>query len=236
MKLLLKISLFIFLILFVISCTKDNTTNPQSTESMEDYMPLTIGSWWKYEQYYIDEYGTKYNEITYTLTIIGSSIVDGKQAFNIKYSTSNPDSTNSTCYWAIDNSKLMYYAPEMIERYGWLIEADLNSEKWILKDTIELFDSAGIKLESYEKWTIKKGSQSEFKIKDKTIPAIGFISEQLIAHNHFDDFNEKDTILTISTRWYGKGVGMIKRVGKLTWIPMQTQLNCEMVLIDYEIK
>ena len=68
MKLFTKLLLVIFSFIFLLSCSKDNTTNPQDTGTMADYMPLTIGSWWKYAVFSFDNAGN--NNIRPTLHLL----------------------------------------------------------------------------------------------------------------------------------------------------------------------
>ncbi|MBI5324518.1 MAG: hypothetical protein HZB41_04480 [Ignavibacteriae bacterium] len=241
MKLILKFWIVIFTIIYLLSCTKDNTTTPQDTETMSDYMPLTIGSWWKYEQYDVDDFGTRYNKMIYTLTVTETKIVSGKLGFVISAKSENSDSTHEL-YYHIEGEELFIFEEEIAEEYGgWLIFADLNNNLWTLKDTTEISDSVGIHSESYTNWTIKKGGQKDFQLNGRTIQSQEFISELIwIITDIKESVSDVDTLKFIGHTWYGKGVGMIHRINSEIFThkdnPWPNKEEKETILIDYEIK
>ena len=57
------------------SCSNDSSTSPSTpttTEKMSEYMPSTIGTWWKYENFDTDTNGVKTKVTGYDSTFINS--------------------------------------------------------------------------------------------------------------------------------------------------------------------
>ncbi|MBI5324519.1 MAG: hypothetical protein HZB41_04485 [Ignavibacteriae bacterium] len=243
MKLSFKFSFVIFFLLFVLSCSKDNTTDPQSTETMADYMPLTIGSWWKYEGYEIDNFGNRYNKSTFILTITGIKYFDGKNTFVLTGQKDNTDSIKEFGYCAIEDEKLLLYiTTEAAKGIGWLVWVDFKSDSIILKDTTYITDSGGDIIENHDMVTLKKGMKKDFTVKNKIIQAQEFISEGIyITKKTKDGIDYFDSTISTNHNWFGKNVGYIygtstfKMSGSNYPWPY-FQHNTETILIDYEIK
>ncbi|TAL69344.1 MAG: hypothetical protein EPN82_07315 [Bacteroidetes bacterium] len=244
MKLISKLLIVVFSFIIILSCTKDNITNPQQSETMADYMPLTIGSWWKYEYYDIDPLGTRYNKRLYTYYVSDIQVIAGIQAFNIAIKTENPDTTvDGMLFYAIKNGKFLQYLnyPEFIEKYGWIVYADFNSEQWALEDTLIIKDSTGMHCETHYTWIFKKGGQRNYQIKGMSIQAQEFVSEEIwISNDLIDGYKYNDTLKFIIHTWYGKNVGIIHQrlneINSLLDVPSPSKAGKEFVLIDYEIK
>ncbi|MBI5324517.1 MAG: hypothetical protein HZB41_04475 [Ignavibacteriae bacterium] len=238
MKMITKFLIVLLFLFFLFSCSEDNTTNPQQSETMEDYMPLTIGSWWKYEYYDVDLNGNRLKKYSFMLTVTGTKLFVGKQSKIITFTIIDSNISINQYNYAIEDDKLLicYTYPEYIKRYGWFTEADLNKEEWTIIDTTEYSDSIDYPYKTHEFWTIRKGGYKDFVIKDKTIKSFGFISEHSYSHTHFNTPSDKDTLNYIIENWYGNGVGFIYSFSKVIWHPNSGQMYNETILVDYEIK
>ncbi|TAL69345.1 MAG: hypothetical protein EPN82_07320 [Bacteroidetes bacterium] len=241
MKLISKLLLIVFSFIFLLSCTKDNTTNPQQSETMADYMPLTIGSWWKYDLYNIDGLGNRYNKTTGIFTITGTKIVDGKNAIVLTGQKENTDSIDEVVYYTIENEKLLLYYPHA-QDIGWFVYADFKFDSIVLKDTTYITEYSGTTKENHDRMTLKKGAEKDFTIKNKIIHGIEFVSEGIyIIKYRKDGFDIIDSTISTAHNWFGKNVGYIYGESTLKYTGTNYPLpyimiHDESVLIDYYVK
>jgi len=129
MKTIVQLFTLSIFIIGLSSCSDEKSTTP--TEEVSYDIPLSIGNWWKYETYSVDENGiisgSSLSEITHS--IIGKIEIAGKDAF---LRTDNEDGTIDTTYIYLDDNGLYSYSePGQGSSTGlWVKTIDFKNTNW----------------------------------------------------------------------------------------------------------
>ncbi|MGC8748088.1 MAG: hypothetical protein ACP5RR_04295 [Candidatus Kapaibacteriota bacterium] len=246
---------FLFVsLLFVSSCSEDNSTSNNPPPANQSYFPTTVGSFWKYYEYEIDSLGVKVpnSDDTVTTQVVANMSIQGKNAA-VFVSTQSKSQTIDTSFYAYENNKvysfLSLFNNEFIpikDANQWVVVADFNQSDWIiLKDTtlanVDLPDvgtmipTVGIRG--------REGNTTTLVVKGKSVSAQEFIitfslkvklqipNVPLPINLNFD---------VIQHTWYAQGIGIVKsrldpfKVGAVFF--EQNFNGNQSELIDYQIK
>jgi len=227
-----KLSIFILLIvsIILISCSEDNST---SNNTSKDYFPTSIGSYWKFLTYELDSMSIRVpgTEDTLIEKIVGTAVVNGKNAVIYVSSYSSEQSSSDTTYFAKEGTKiytlLSLFNNDFIpieEGNQWVQIADFSlspGNQWtILNDTtlatIDLPPDIGFRGSMTPSVSIKgrRGENTLLTVKGKPVNAYEFIitfamkiklqiTDTPLPVNR--DFNVVNHI------WFGEGIGFIRR-------------------------
>jgi hypothetical protein len=228
------------------SCSKDD--NPVDITDAKVYFPLTIGSWWVYENYELDENGDRILDTREE----DSSIVSGIKTIlekEAKVVTSyDEDGSSEDNYFYTDYSWLYAHSSFFklpIEEI-WILIADLKGNNWDIAEydipEIEYETSIG-KGVLNGKLNIKgeKGGTKTITVDNKKIKCREF----KIIVNFTGTFKKVNYVTPayytiIQHSWYGENVGLVQEivdpyVFKIPTVGSTNHGGYESILLKYNI-
>ncbi|MFC2130947.1 hypothetical protein ACFLSQ_05895 [Bacteroidota bacterium] len=252
-------SILIILLVIVFSCSEKHPNSPyenNETTPAESYFPMTVGSWWVYEEYtYETGKGQWHLSKTDSVTVTGKESIDGKEACRFihhKTKIMNNHSWQDTSYFSFENDVLYEY--RNLRGYfksinEWVKIADFNSYNgWLLLDTNGGWDDGGPSFCFFKGKMLKKINvlvDSMIEIKSKRIISKVFeyssITDGMYGCATIINSTRKGIDSFISKNHFIQNIGLVYNYYFFFMIPEGTQrvtnyMLYKTILVDYEIK
>lgn len=185
---------FLIAIILIVSCRKDDAietlppvTVSQQQEKVTDYYPLTVGSYWIYHVYNIDTNLIDYYWTTDTITIVKDTLLNGKKFYWQKGKN-----------WGQPFSQFVTDSLDyIIHDDGHILFSHTNFTDTLLIETIPNYSTSYFKM-------INRGSIV-------SVPAGIFITIDRDKISHFNNPNYLYGNPRTATRYYARGVGLVKQ-------------------------
>lgn len=211
-----KIILVVIIAISFYSC-KDSSNNTPITNSLYDYVPTEIGSWWEYEDYEVDEDGNESEEPVKIKSILENVETIGDSTFvnMINYSMDNNENVGEINYKIVGNK--LYSAnfidlpipmdnpPEVL-----LMDYDKNEWEVLNLDDYEI-SFFGTEITSSIRGNAQKSYTETIKVKNKNIECQTVDYEiKVTGETVYMGQNVQISTEIESKVWLGIGVGIVK--------------------------
>jgi len=133
----LILSFAVTALMLIVSCSEDSSTQPTTTD-YSDYYPLSVGSWWVYENWRTDENFVPDSLLSRDSTVIVSEMLfNGKMAkVRITFDTYSGEAIDTT-YEYFENNTVYNWdqISPFSDEEGWVVRGDFTKNKITILDT-----------------------------------------------------------------------------------------------------
>ncbi len=187
-----KFILFMFamsITTFLFSCSEDSSPTPPATTDYSAYYPLSVGSWWIYEEWKTDSNFNPDSLITRDSVVIESTTMfNGKNAFvKVTYDILSGVAIDTT-YEYFENNSLYEWTqlnPFTNEQEGWVERGSFTKDyiKYLDTNVTDLIIGDMFSFSGSIKMDITKGINKIINLKNKDYTAFTYNNSAIIDGN-----------------------------------------------------
>lgn len=215
--------------LITISCSDDKTTGPSDTKN---YFPQSIGSWWVFDNYELDQSGNRIEESIAedSVAITGKEVILGKETYIYSdfYLGNEFDKTNrfveNNSYW-VHNSLIEPDLGDLGIEFpldftdDWVKIADPSMTNWSIltqeiKDLVIEIEGITVTINGNVAIFVDKGSTKNITVDSKSISSQEFVVNYKFTGTFTAVIPIPQTLnFTVKTHfWFGEDAGLISGI------------------------
>ncbi len=247
MKKIAKILILLVSVFLISSCSDDKVTTPKVEEELK--MPLSIGNWWKYEVYEVDDNGEIVGSLlnTFTITVDRRDSVEGKYAYILREDGRKKGGYSMTMDATKDG--IYFYEPWIWGEIGvdeeppyidpWPMVIDFKNASWEMYNVAQ--DYKGYNSEGTSKWT-KSGKNMGAKsvvyenIEYSTLEIMNIYEKKYDAKYFYpNDTTIKELRVDTTEFQFIPGIGIYSYT-RMDKTPNERHFRRKEILVDHGIK